>query len=83
MLQESKRLLTEGIEAAEAERNPQAEDLLADALALYPENAEAWMWRARVAATAEGRRACLQRAYKLNPANEAARREPESHSNMM
>ena len=73
MLEESKLLVAEGIEAARTRRQLRAEALFNDALTLDPENEEAWLWLARVTVKVDGRRAYLQQVLRLNPANEEAR----------
>ncbi len=73
MLEESKKLVAEGIEAARAHRQLQAEALFNDALVLDPDNAEAWLWLSRVALKPEERRAALEKALALIPAYEEAR----------
>lgn len=73
MLEESRKLVAEGIAAARAKRQLQAEALLQDALVLDPENEEALLWLARVAVRSDDRRAALEKLAALNPANEEAR----------
>lgn len=73
MLQESRRLLAESIEAQQNHRQLEAEALVIDALTLDPENVEAWLRRAQVSARTEDRRMCLATVLRLAPGNEEAR----------
>jgi tetratricopeptide (TPR) repeat protein len=66
-------LVQQGIVAARAGRRDEALRLFRQALALDPNNFEAWLWRGGLAADPSEALACLQRAVALKPQDERAR----------
>jgi tetratricopeptide (TPR) repeat protein len=66
-------LVQQGIAAAQAGRRAEALRLFRQALALDPNNFEAWLWRGGLAADPSEVLACLQRAVALKPQDERAR----------
>ncbi len=73
MLRESYKLTIEGIAAIRAHRQLEAEALFTDALTLDPDNADAWLWRARAAPLAAERESCYAHVLRINPGSEEAR----------
>jgi len=66
-------LVKQGIAAAQAGRRAEALRLFRQALALDPNNFEAWLWRGGLAADPSEALSCLQRAVALQPQDERAR----------
>ena len=67
-------LFREGVIALRERKNAaEARRLLLELLRLNPQNDMAWVWMARALGDPARRRECLQRALKINPANEQAR----------
>lgn len=62
-------LLTEGIAAAGAGDRDEAQRLLRRATELEPDNAEAWLWRARVTDNTADKKSFLEETLRLNPNN--------------
>jgi tetratricopeptide (TPR) repeat protein len=62
-------LLTDGIAAAGAGDTEEAQRLLRRATELEPENAEAWLWRARVTENTADKKAFLEETLRINPNN--------------
>lgn len=67
-------LLNEAIEALRKNDKARAKDLLTRLLKVDQKNANYWVWLSAAVDTDKERIFCLQTAYKLDPANEAARR---------
>ena len=65
-------LVKQGIAAAQSGRRAEALRLFRQALALDPNNFEAWLWRGGLAADPSEALACLQRAVALQPQDERA-----------
>jgi tetratricopeptide (TPR) repeat protein len=66
-------LIRRGLAAARVGRRAEARDYLRRAVALEPENVEAWLDLAGVEESPERKRACFERALELDPENEEAR----------
>lgn len=62
-------LLTDGIAAAGAGDTEEAQRLLRRATEQEPENAEAWLWRARVTQNPADKKSFLEETLRLNPNN--------------
>jgi hypothetical protein len=72
-MSEASRLVEQGIAAARADRKEEAEELLNRAVAIDPENEQAWLWLSVVVEGIEPRRHCLRKVIQINPANPFAR----------
>lgn len=70
---EADQLTRQAIAAAQVGDNAEAEGLLRQATALDPENAEAWLWLARVVDDLQEKQAYFQRVLALDPYNERAK----------
>jgi len=68
-----KRLLLQGITAAQEERRGEARRCLQQVLALDPLNEEAWLWLARIAADPRSALAYFSKVLALNSQNQQAR----------
>ncbi len=66
---EVQSLLTDGIAAAGAGDTEEAQRLLRRATEVEPENAEAWLWRARVTENTADKKAFLEESLRINPNN--------------
>ncbi len=69
---EADQLTHQAIAAAQVGDNDEAEGLLRRATELDPDNAEAWLWLARVIDDLEEKRQCFERVLELDPYNEPA-----------
>lgn len=67
-------LICDGIAAAKAGQALLASELLAQALAIEPRDARAWLWLSGVVPGAAERRYCLEQVLAIDPAHTAARR---------
>lgn len=67
------QLTQQAIAAAQVGDDDEAEELLREATELDPENAEAWLWLARVVDDLEEKQECFQRVLVLEPYNERAK----------
>ncbi len=67
-------LLQQAITAAKDGQFPRAQTLLQQVLTRDPDNLTAWLWLSGVVSNPLKREACLQKALKLAPGHEAARR---------
>jgi hypothetical protein len=70
---EANQLTQRAIAAAQVGDNDEAEELLRQATDLDAENAEAWLWLARVVDDLEEKQTCFQRVLALDPYNEPAK----------
>ncbi|MBI5667725.1 MAG: PD40 domain-containing protein [Chloroflexi bacterium] len=64
--------LKAGIEAARRGDRANAQKILRQVVTANPDNEVAWMWLASVADSLQERRACLERALRINPNNSRA-----------
>lgn len=71
--EEVNRLVEQGVAAARAERKEEAEEWLSQAVALDPQNEQAWLWLSAVVEGIQAQRDCLRRVLEINPANPFAR----------
>jgi tetratricopeptide (TPR) repeat protein len=70
--EQSKQLLQQGIAAAKAGQQAQAQKLLREAIQRDPTSEAAWLWLSSVAQDNQERIFCLKQLLKLNPHNENA-----------
>ncbi len=70
---EADRLTQEAIAAAQVGDNEEAEELLRRATEMDPDNAEAWLWLARVVDDLEKKQEYFQRVLVLEPYNDRAK----------
>lgn len=64
--------LKAGIDAARRGDRANAQKILRQVVTSNPDNEVAWMWLASVAESLQERRACLERALRINPRNSRA-----------
>ena len=69
--------LEQGRAALEVGDEELAHRCFVQATQIYPENEEAWLWRARVAMDLDELVSCLEQALAINPDNQATRRNLE------
>lgn len=68
-------LFQQGVSAIRDDKDPiKARDLLTQALRLDPTNDMAWVWLSRTVSDSEKKKQCIERALKINPRNEQARK---------
>lgn len=70
---EADQLTQQAIAAAQVGDNAEAEGLLRQATKLDPDNAEAWLWLARVVEDLQDKQEYFQRVLTLDPYNERAK----------
>lgn len=73
-MDETTRLLKEGIQAIKAGRREEAKTLLLRVIELDEENERAWLWLSGAVETDEDRRICLENVLQINPNNELAQK---------
>lgn len=66
-------LLTQAIQALDAEQKEQAQILLAQLLKTEPNHERAWLLMAEAQTEVERQKFCIERALKINPQNDIAR----------
>jgi len=66
-------LLTQAIQALDAEQKDRAQVLLAQLLKQEPNNERAWLLMAEALTDVERQKFCIERALKINPQNDIAR----------
>jgi tetratricopeptide (TPR) repeat protein len=69
---DAQTLFRQGILAVREKNTAEGRKLLTESLRLDPNNEMGWLWLARTVSKAEIQLQCLDRALRLNPANEAA-----------
>src|SRR4051794_20717497 len=71
---DAKTLFQEGVVAIRDQKDAtKGRDLLMQSLKIEPKNEMAWVWLSRTLAEPQKKIQCLERALKLNPANEQTR----------
>src|SRR5829696_617183 len=71
---DAKTLFQEGVVAIRDQKDTaKGRDLLMQSLKIEPKNEVAWLWLSRTMAEPHKKLQCLERALKLNPANEQTR----------
>ncbi|MBZ0276296.1 MAG: hypothetical protein K8I60_09135 [Anaerolineae bacterium] len=72
MTTDAQTLFRQGVLAVREKNLPEGRKLLMQSLQLDPNNEMGWLWLSRTVAKPEVKLECLDRALKLNPANESA-----------